>query len=826
MVPAVLLMSKDVRKAERLAEIQKREAERAVKDKESQSLNGDVNKRGTLDGALKQLSVRVSEKKHEDTTTSASDLVKSITTKTTTTKEEEEEKNTTKSYDQDDDDDDDGKTLHTSAKLENLLDSLPFCVNANLVLNFAVDFCYLNSKAARARLVEKIFRAPRVALELLPYYSLLVAILSKVYDGIVEPLESLLCGEFRGLQNKKDVSFNRRESKIRNARFIGELIKFRVFAPKIAFYVRLFFFFLLFIKKKISSTTQVLRYCFQDFCHENVVIACTLLENCGRFLYRSKPTHAKCARQLEILMRLKENKVQDQNLEYLIDNAFYQCVPQTNQGIKKKERSPMYLYIRHLILNRLAPVQGGLMKNRHKKQRAVLRHVTKLIKKLDLRDQVTQNMLIKSFLSVTKGKFGSIKNVCGVLKALRFQKYDFITVRVIDSLLELIRSGLDVSDFRHNQRRVGQIKFLGEMLVSKLVSMNLIFETLYMLIEIGHPFPAPEKNDDGDNNGILPLRPLRLGEPRSLRSHPSVLCKADMPHDVFRIRLICVLLDTIVGVLKRGNVHAKRLDTFLLYFDRYVAFKWSLTLETKFMIENTIEDLRPGRDIPEPSLVNEAEEKVEIFEKSLNYDDTAYDDDAVEVTEQDDIEEENELEEKDEETDDDSETEEEQHQEEEEEEEEVEIKVQLIGREEHTTEVDVDFENALRSMMTSTTTAESVRSKLTNRNLDQLSIPVSLLGERSRTTSKATKNGVKFKLLNRRKGKILTKDIVIPERVSLSRYALLSRDTERQEREKFAKRILEGAERQELEGETGVAPLMKIQQPIIYQKNTQKNRKF
>ena len=111
-------------------------------------------------------------------------------------------------------------------------------MNADLVLNFAVDFCYLNSKAARAPVVEKLFRAPRMAVELLPYYSLLVAILSKVFDDIAEPLETLLCGEFRGLQNKKDVAFNRRESKIRNARFIGELIKFRVLAPKIAFYVR------------------------------------------------------------------------------------------------------------------------------------------------------------------------------------------------------------------------------------------------------------------------------------------------------------------------------------------------------------------------------------------------------------------------------------------------------------------------------------------------------------------------------------------------------------------------------------------------------------
>ena len=75
-----------------------------------------------------------------------------------------------------------------------------------------------------------------------------------------------------------------------------------------------------------------------------------------------------------------------------------------------------------------------------------------------------------------------------------------------------------------------------------------------------------------------------------------------MPHDVLRIRLICVLLDTVSHVLKRSKLYKKRLDTFLIYFDRYISFKWSLTLDVRFMIENTIEDLRPGREIRNQAL--------------------------------------------------------------------------------------------------------------------------------------------------------------------------------------------------------------------------------
>ena len=517
-------------------------------------------------------------------------------------------------------------------------------------------------------------------------------------------------------------------------------------------------------------------------------------------------------------MRLKESKVQDQNLEYLIDNAFYQCVPQTTQGIKRKERTPMYLYIRHLILNRLAPLQDRLSrKDKQKKQRAVLRQVVKLIQRLDLQKEDTQNMLIKSFLSITKGKFGSIKNVCSVLRNLRSQKFDFITCRVIDGLLELIRAGLEVSDFRHNQRRVGQMKFLGELCVARLVNMSLIFDTLYMLIEIGHPFPAPEKTDDDE---VLLPRPLRQGEPRSLRSHPSVLCKADMPHDVLRIRLICVLLDTVSHVLKRSKIYKKRLDTFLIYFDRYISYKWSLTLDVRFMIENTIEDLRPGRQIPKPSFVNETEKRVEEYENMLNFDEH----DAVTFAQQEEIVEEDDGEEDENQDMDNSDDDDENGQKDdgkmkEKHEHDSDDTVHIV-QEERTEEADPEFEKALRAMMK--TSSSSSTKKLSDRNLDKLSIPVSLLGERN-AADKSSKNstrktGVAFKLLNRRGGKVLAKNLFVPEGVSLSQYARVSRDAERQEREAFAKRILEGAERQELDIDEDASPLVKIHQPVIFRK--------
>ena len=85
---------------------------------------------------MKQLSIRSTEKKQDESVSSSSDLVKNITTKTI--EQVTEQKSTTTTTE--DNEEDDVKTSRMSAKIENLLDSLPFCMNADLVLNFAVDF--------------------------------------------------------------------------------------------------------------------------------------------------------------------------------------------------------------------------------------------------------------------------------------------------------------------------------------------------------------------------------------------------------------------------------------------------------------------------------------------------------------------------------------------------------------------------------------------------------------------------------------------------------------------------------------------------------------
>uniref|UniRef100_A0A8C2IV80 UPF2 regulator of nonsense mediated mRNA decay n=1 Tax=Cyprinus carpio TaxID=7962 RepID=A0A8C2IV80_CYPCA len=129
---------------------------------------------------------------------------------------------------------------------------------------------------------------------------------------------------------------------------------------------------------------------------------------------------------------------------------------------------------------------------------------------------------------------------------------------------------LSLPEPKFNQRRISSAKFLGELYNYRMVESAVIFRTLFSFISFG-------VNADGS---------------------PSPL---DPPEHLFRIRLVCTLLDTCGQYFDRGS-SKKKLDCFLIYFQRYVWWKKSLDVWTKdqpfpidieYMITDTLELLRP-----------------------------------------------------------------------------------------------------------------------------------------------------------------------------------------------------------------------------------------
>lgn len=79
------------------------------------------------------------------------------------------------------------------AQVDALLIRLPELTNRDLIDQAAVDFCFLNSKASRNRLLKVLEEVPRGRQDLLPYYSRLVATLNRYMPDIGTNLVTYVC---------------------------------------------------------------------------------------------------------------------------------------------------------------------------------------------------------------------------------------------------------------------------------------------------------------------------------------------------------------------------------------------------------------------------------------------------------------------------------------------------------------------------------------------------------------------------------------------------------------------------------------------------------
>ncbi|KAJ3680250.1 hypothetical protein LUZ60_016528 [Juncus effusus] len=413
-----------------------------------------------------------------------------------------------------------GKSTDSSS-FDALLHRLPGCISRDLIDQLSVEFCYLNTKTTRKKLVRALFNVSRTSLELLPYYSRMVATLATCMKDVPAMLLSMLEEEFNFLINKKD-QINI-ETKIKNIRFIGELCKFKIAPPNLVF--------------------SCLKQCLDDFTHHNIDVLCNLLETCGRYLYRSPDTSVRMANMLDIMMRLKSFKNLDPRHSTLVENAYYLCKPPEKSARTSKVRPPVHQYIRKLLFTDL--------------DKATVETVLRQLRKLPWQD--CQNYVLKCFLKLHKGKFSQIQLIA-LLTAGLSRYHDDFAVSVVDEVLEEIRVGMELNDFNMQQKRLAYMRFLGDLYSYELVESSVIFDTLYLILIFGHGSPEQD---------VL-----------------------DPPEDCFRIRLIITLLQTCGHYFDRGSTKRK-LDRFLLYFQRYILSKGQVPFDIEFEIQDMLAELRP-----------------------------------------------------------------------------------------------------------------------------------------------------------------------------------------------------------------------------------------
>lgn len=414
------------------------------------------------------------------------------------------------------------------AQVDVLLTRLSELTHKDAVDEAAIDFCFLNSKASRNRLIKGLTEVPKGRMDLLPFWSRLVATLGRYMPDVPKGVVDYLDAEFRSLQRRKEKDFLG-QVRLSNIRYLAELTKFGIVPEHVVFHC--------------------LKVSLDDFSRMNIEIICNLLENCGRYLLRNADTSPRMATFLETLLRKKSVQHIGQPERMLIENAIYYVDPPERASIQQKERTPTELFIRKLVY-------VDLTKRNYTK-------VLKQIRRLHWEESEVVAILTKVFSRPAKVKYGSIHILAILLSAIYRYHPDF-TVTVIDNVVESVIFGLEQNDFKFNQRRIAEVKYLGELYNYRMLEHPVIFETMYKIMTFGY--------------GGVPV--------------PGRINPFDLPDDFFRIRLVATMLETCGMFFNRGAA-GKKLDYFLSFLQYYIYTKHPLPMDIEFIVQDTFSLTRP-----------------------------------------------------------------------------------------------------------------------------------------------------------------------------------------------------------------------------------------
>ncbi|KAI1499350.1 armadillo-type protein [Biscogniauxia marginata] len=451
------------------------------------------------------------------------------------------------------------------AQVDILLARLPELANKEAVDEVAIDFCFLNSKASRNRLIRGLTEVPKGRTDLLPFWSRLVATLGRYMLDVPKGVVDYLDAEFRSLQRRKEKDFLG-QVRLSNIRYLAELTKFGIVPEHVVFHC--------------------LKVSLDDFSRMNIEIICNLLENCGRYLLRNADTSPRMGTFLETLQRKKSVQHIGQPERMLIENAIYYVDPPERASIQQKERTPTELFIRKLIYVDLTK-----------------RNYTKILKQIRRLhwEETEATILTKVFSRPAKVKYGSI-HILAILLSAIYRYHPGFAVVVIDNVIEAVTFGLEQNDFKFNQRRIAEVKYLAELYNYRMLEHPVIFDIMYKIMTFGHGGP-----------------PI-----------PGRLNTFDMPDDYFRIRLVATMLETCGMFFNRGAA-GKKLDYFLSFFQYYIYTKNPLPMDIEFIVQDIFSLTRPqwklATTLEEASkafqLAIAQDQKNAGLDKSVDQDDTS-----------------------------------------------------------------------------------------------------------------------------------------------------------------------------------------------------------
>ena len=515
--------------------------------------------------------------------------------------------------------DDEASALSPHQPVDAIFLALRSAFSADAVDALAKRFAFLNSRPNRTRLISHLLHLPRTALSLLPFAARLAAILNQYHPDTGELLLTALMDEFYRLLRRKE-SEKKAAYKLKNVRFIAELVKFGVASPSIAF--------------------RCWKACMLSWSKESVMTACQLMEGCGFYLYHLPTSHARCVLYMQQTRKVKDLAgpapalASDRGLMQQLDAALDACQPEAQLQPKRqrKQRHLIELYVRHLIYAELngktvdriaikmrklpwsdppptssppkalpaaatgaptptstsapaAPVASPATPPATSPTTATVpsgpasppeggSKSGETMATLSSPDTPTApppppvphipTLMLKCLTSPHLVAYSSIPSLAS-LSSLVCLHHPSLSVPLVDCVLEEVRVGLEQNLFSQQQRRLTFIRYLAQLFLYRMFDVQVVFDTLYLLLFFGQDQQAADRLDPA--------------------------------YDSFRLRLIITLLDGVSAFFhgKAGGKTTWRLQRYLLYLVRYVRMKEYVAFEVEQALTELMAKLGEGK---------------------------------------------------------------------------------------------------------------------------------------------------------------------------------------------------------------------------------------
>jgi len=457
----------------------------------------------------------------------------------------------------------------TQLKVEAVFQKLLESYRRKEIDEVCLEYCIWRNPGTDMRLMKLIYSLRMKYSAKIPTLSRFVATFVKSGIDFNTFLNKKIEAQFYGIWKSKDPQSLM--IRLRNAKFLAEFTKFKLF--------------------DLKSLFRILILLIKDFTPLAIRTLSCLLENCGRWLYRNPVSHVRLTKILERVNVRKQSVYLQPDLENYIENSIYFCCPPPGKAIEPPPPLPiLFQFIQKLIYHDLNP------KN--------VRQSLKRLRCLPWEDEATGTFISNTLLDMAGLRWHYIPDIACLVAGLKPYQ-PLVSLFIVDGILETIQQGMDHYKPESFQRDLTCLKFLGEMYRFRLVDAKIIFDTLNLLLSYKLEPPAAKNSKDA-------AKVKDLDSDSDSEDESDDIAENDFKF-YFRVHAICTLLETC-GVYFNRGVNLLHRDRFLLSFLRVLAYFHPLPTSINVAVDHL---LSQTKRFTRPETFEDLEKRLAEVEEEL-----------------------------------------------------------------------------------------------------------------------------------------------------------------------------------------------------------------